>query len=121
MVIDMLAYLSFCLILAFLIMTLFVDQSWRRLIWNNKSRIFRIVKQGDKYYPEKRFLWFFFVRIKDSYSDYVRFWSKEDAWDYIQKFLQDFKEEQLTKRELIDFSNLKGKEGKKYEKETDTF
>lgn len=54
MVIDMLAYLSFCLILAFLIMALFVDQSWRRLIWNNKSRIFRIVKQGDKYYPEKK-------------------------------------------------------------------
>lgn len=47
--------------------------------------------------------------MKDSYGDYKRFWNKEEAMDYIQKFLQDLKEERLTKRDLIDFSNLKVK------------
>lgn len=103
------AWLSFCLILAFLIFQLFITQSWRKLIWSNKSRIFRIVKQDERYYPEKRFLWFFFVRIQDPYGDYKRFWSKEEAMDYIKGFLQDLKEEQLTKKEFINFSNLKVK------------
>lgn len=108
-IIHMLASALICIIFAFLIFQLFVTQSWRKLIWENKSQIFRIVKQDEKYYPEKRFLWFFFVRMKDSYGDYKRFWSKEEAMDYIQKFLQDLKEERLTKRDLIDFSNLKVK------------
>ena len=47
--------------------------------------------------------------MKDSYGDYKRFWSKEEAMDYIQKFLQDLKEERLTKREFINLSNLKTK------------
>jgi len=109
MIIHMLAWLSICIIFAFLIFQLFVDQSWRKLIWNNKSQTFRIVKQDKKYYPEKRFLWIFFVRIQDSYGDYKRFWSEEEAMDYIQKFLQDLKEEKLTKRKLINFSNFKAK------------
>ena len=68
------------------------------------------------YYPKKKFLWFFFVRIKNSYGEYKRFWSEEEAMDYIQKFLQDLKEEKLTKRKLINFSNLKAKKKrKKYE------
>lgn len=108
-IIYMLIMLSFFIILAFLIFQLFIIQSWRKLIWNNKSRIFRIVKQDERYYPEKRFLWFFFVRIQDPYGDYKRFWSKEEAVDYIQKFLQDLKEEQLTKKEFINFSNFKVK------------
>lgn len=109
MVIDMLFYLSYCIIFAFLFFQLFITQSWRKLIWENKSQIFRIVKKDEKYYPEKRFLWFFFVRMKNSYGDYKRFWSKEEAKDYIQMFLQNLKEEQLTKRELINFSNFKTK------------
>lgn len=109
MIIHMLAGLSICIIFAFLIFQLFITQSWRKLIWENKSQIFRIVKQDEKYYPEKRFLWFFFVRMQDSYGDYKRFWSKEEAKDYIQKFQQDLEEKQLTKRELINLSNLKTK------------
>ena len=92
---------------------LFIYPGWRRLIWRSKGRVFRVVKEnGDTYYPEKRFLWFFFIRIKSSYGESKRFWSKEEARDYIQKFLQDLKEERLTKRELIDFSNLKVKKEK---------
>lgn len=92
---------------------LFVYPGWRRLIWRSKGCVFRVVKEdGDTYYPEKRFLWFFFIRIKNSYGESKRFWSKEEARDYIQKFLQDLKEERLTKRELIDFSNLKAKKEK---------
>lgn len=53
-IIHMLAWLLICIIFAFLIFQLFVTQSWRKLIWENKSQIFRIIKQDEKYYPEKK-------------------------------------------------------------------
>lgn len=78
--------------------------NWRRLIWENKGRTFRVVKKGDRYYPEKRFLRWFFVRIKIK-DDYKASSSREYAMEYIQKFLQNLDEEQNYKNEVIDFSN----------------
>ena len=66
------------LILAIMIAALpciiiYLAENWRRLIWENRGRVFRIVKEKDMYYPEKRFLWFFSVRMKTSYDEYKRY------------------------------------------------
>jgi len=84
---------------------IYLAENWRRLIWENKGRVFRVVKEKDMYYPEKRFLWFFSVRMKTSYDEYKRYRSKEAATDYIREFLQNLKEEQITRNEFIDFSH----------------
>jgi hypothetical protein len=98
------------LILAIMIAALpciiiYLAENWRRLIWENKGRVFRVVKKKDMYYPEKRFLWFFSVRMKTSYDEYKRYRSKKAATDYIREFLQNLKEEQITRNEFIDFSH----------------
>lgn len=84
---------------------IYLVENWRRLIWENKGRVFRVVKEKDRYYPEKKFLWFFSVRMKTSCNEYERYYNKEGAINYIQNFLQNLKEEQITKDEFIDFSN----------------
>lgn len=83
---------------------IYLAKNWRRLIWENKGRAFRVVKKGDCYYPEKRFLRWFFVRIKIN-DHYKASSSRKYAMEYIQKFLQNLDEEQNYKNEVIDFSN----------------
>lgn len=102
------AFLIFILaimIAALPVIIIYLAENWRRLIWENRGRVFRAVKEKDMYYPEKRFLWFFSVRMKTSYDEYKRFRSKEEAMDYIREFLQNLKEEQITRNEFIDFSH----------------
>ena len=77
--------------------------NWRKLIWKTKSSVFRIVKEGIWYYPEKRFLWFFTVRMIDCNGDYEAFLDEDEAVDFIKRFLQD---QQIIKGKFIDFQNL---------------
>lgn len=98
------------LILAIMIAALpciiiYLAENWRRLIWENRGRVFRVVKEKDMYYPEKRFLWFFSVRMKTSYDEYKRYRNEGEAMDYIRKFLQNLEEEQITRNKFIDFSH----------------
>ena len=72
---------------------LYLAGNWKRLIWENKGRIFRIRTDGthwskDKplWVVEKRFLWFFVGCsgiLKSS-----RFFSKEEAIKSLSEYLQ---------------------------------
>ena len=94
-----------CGLFLFLIITNTIR--WRMLIWESKGRIFRIIKDDDgAYYPEKRFLQFFFVRMKTSSGYYIKEWNKDEAKNYIRDFLQEL-EQSKKENELLDFSNQK--------------
>ena len=76
---------------------------WRHLIWRSKGRVFRVVKEDDTYYPEKRFLWFFYVREAGllSEDDIVRYYSKEGAVKYIHRYLP-----KKPSKEVVDVVDL---------------
>ena len=76
--------------------------NWRSLIWRNKGRVFRLVKEDNRYYPEKRFLKFFFIRPKDVPA----LSTEKESTKYIHDFLKTLEEEQTIKSKLLDFSNL---------------
>ena len=82
---------------------------WRRFIWKlNSKGVYRIVKEGDDYYPEKRFLWLFFVRMGELGHSYcISRSSKEDARYYIKKFIHELDYNQSKVEEVIDFSKCK--------------
>lgn len=78
---------------------------WRELIWRTGGKVFRLVKDNEHYFVEKRFLWFFYIRRKKNGLLKV-FWSREDAIRYIQDFLQELEDaEKAYSEEIIDFSN----------------
>ena len=93
-----------CGLFLFLIITNTIR--WRIFIWKSKGRIFRITKEDGAYYPEKKFLRFFFVRLKSSDDYFIKQWSKNDAKIYIRGFLHEL-EQSKKENELLDFSNQK--------------
>lgn len=72
----------------------FLLENWRFLVWKNKGRVFRIYKEKNYYYAEKKFLWFFIRCDRDEYYS-----SREEAIAYIQNFLKEIKQEQSIKKE----------------------
>lgn len=89
----------FIIILAFtLIMLAYIfSPIWlEALIWRTKGKVFRIVREGNSYYVEKRFLWIFFIRLHEYGKN-----SRKDCIDYIQHLIQKHEVE----KETIDFSN----------------
>lgn len=97
------AFYFFILLIGLIIISLLIAGiiyticHWRRLIWESRGKVFRITRKGNFYYPEKQFLHFFFVQPEDDCAQY----SKKDALNYIQRFLQG----QIVERELLNFSN----------------
>lgn len=75
-------------------LALYFVANWKRWIWENKGRVFRIYKEKNYYYAEKKFLWFFIRCDRDEYYS-----SREEAIAYIQNFLKEIKQEQSIKKE----------------------
>lgn len=95
------------LVFAIIMPIYFLDltHNWRELIWRTGGKVFRLVKDNEHYFVEKRFLWFFYIRRKKNGLLKV-FWSREDAIKYIQDFLQELEDaEKAYSEEIIDFSN----------------
>lgn len=95
------------LVFAIVMSIYFLDltHNWRELIWRTGGKVFRLVKDNEHYFVEKRFLWFFYIRRKKNGLLKV-FWSREDAIRYIQDFLQELEDaEKAYSEEIIDFSN----------------
>ena len=97
---EFLCFIIAVMALAIMFLFGFLVENWRFLIWKNKGRIFRIYKEKNYYYAEKKFLWFFIRSDRD--KDYS---SREEAIAYIQNFLKDIEQEKNAKKEIFDFSN----------------
>ena len=70
--------------------------NWRRLIWENKGRAFRIVKKGDYYYPEKRFLRWFLFGLK-SMSAIKRLLVENMLWNILKNFCKTSMKNKIIK------------------------
>ena len=99
------------LVLALPFIGIYLVENWKRLIWENKGRIFRIRTDGsywekDKpfWVVEKRFLWFF-VNCSEILNS-SQFFTKEEAMESLSTYLRKLDEIQNPKSFIVDCTNL---------------
>lgn len=90
---------------------LYLAANWKRLIWENKGRIFRIRTDGDYWTKdkpwwvvEKRFLWFF-VNCSGELN-LSKFHTKEEAIGSLSRYLKELDERQNPKCFIIDYNKF---------------
>lgn len=76
--------------------------NWRRLIWENKGRIFRIKKEGNSWLIEKKFLCFF-VEIDE---DGPRYNTKEEAITQLSEYLEELYKRQNHESYIVDYTQF---------------
>lgn len=90
---------------------IYLANNWKRLIWENSSRIFRIRTDGvnilseDRYWwvVEKRFLCFF-VNCSEILNS-SRFSSEDEAKESLYQYLCELDKRQNPKQYIIDLKN----------------
>lgn len=85
--------------------------NWKRLIWENKGRVFRIRTDGDYWTKdkpwwvvEKQFLWFFVNCSGVLNSSY--FYTKEEAMESLSKYLQKLDKKQNPESFIVDYTKF---------------
>ena len=81
---------------------------WRRFIWGLRGSTFRIVYDGDYFYPEKRFLWIFYVRFAER-GHYERELSRTFAKKFIEEYLEKIDMIRKSKKEILRFQKSSDK------------
>ena len=99
------------LVLAAPFIAIYLAGNWKKLIWENKKRIFRIRTDGNHWSKdkplwvvEKRFLWFFVdcseILNKSHFSTY------EEATKALSEYMRKLDEIQNPKSFIVDYTNL---------------
>ena len=90
---------------------IYLAENWKRLIWENKGRIFRIRTDGsywekDKpfWVVEKRFLWFYVSCSKILHAG--NFYTKEDATECLSEYLQQLDKKQNPESYIVDYTQF---------------
>ena len=90
---------------------LYIANNWKRLIWENKKRVFRIRTDGthwskDKplWVVEKRFLWFF-VDCSEI-LDKSRFFTYEEATKSLSKYIQKLDKKQNPESYIVNYAQF---------------
>ena len=82
--------------------------NWRRFIWWLGGRTFRIVYDYDYFYPEKRFLWIFYVRLVED-GLFIKYRGRTFAVSFIEEFLEKTDKKRKSKKEIIRFRKFNDK------------
>lgn len=90
---------------------LYLANNWKRLIWENSSRVFRIRTDGSQYLSEDKYKWVvekrflcFFVNCSEILeSDY--FFSKDEAMESLSQYLRELDKRQNPEQYIIDLKN----------------
>lgn len=90
---------------------LYFAANWKRLVWENKKRVFRIRTDGDYWTKdkpwwvvEKRFLWFFIN--SSGVLDLSYFHTKEEATESLSKYLQKLDKKQNPESFIVDYTKF---------------
>lgn len=90
---------------------LYLAAHWKRLIWENKKRIFRIRTDGNHWSKdkplwvvEKRFLWFF-VDCSEI-LDQSHFFTYEEATKSLSKYIQKLDKKQNPESYIVNYAQF---------------
>lgn len=106
-------YFALGMIVGFLSVLLFavaITSNWRRFIWwlGGRGRTFRIVYDHDYFYPEKRFLGIFYVRLVED-GRFIKYRNMSLVVSFIEEFLEKTDKKLKSKKEIIRFRKLNDK------------
>lgn len=104
-------YFALGMIAGFLSVLLFavvVTSNWRHFIWRLGGRTFRIVYDYDYFYPEKRFLWIFYVRLVED-GNVIKYRNRTLAVSVIEEFLEKTDKKRKSKKEILRFRKFNDK------------
>lgn len=104
-----LVYFALGLIVGLSFVLLFAASSnWRRFIWWLGGRTFRIVYDRDYFYPEKRFLGIFYVRLVED-GLFIKYRGRPFAVSFIEEFLEKTDKKRKSKKEILRFRKFNDK------------
>lgn len=90
---------------------LYFAAHWKRLIWENKKRVFRIRTDGENWFKdkplwvvEKRFLWFY-VDCSEILSS-SHFYTKKEAVKSLSEYLQKLDKKQNPESYIVDYTQF---------------
>ena len=99
------------LALAAPVIALYLAENGKRLIWENKKRVFRIRTDGTRWSKgkplwvvEKRFLWFF-VNCSEILNS-SHFFTKEEAIKSLSEYLQKLDKKQNPESFIVDYTKF---------------
>ena len=90
---------------------LYLANHWKKLIWENKKRIFRIRTDGENWFKdkpmwvvEKRFLWFY-VDCSEI-LDQSHFFTYEEATKSLSKYIEKLDKKQNPESYIVNYAQL---------------